>query len=505
MKKIIYIPVDERPCTYKFPGLLSKSTDYQLISPPLSLLGLRKKPGNVEGIWEWLETELSQAEGLIVSLDMLLYGGLVPSRTHDLSEAVLNRRLAQLIAIKDKYPALKIYGFQLIMRSPANSSGLEEPTYYGECGKEIFTLGTLIDKEQRGQLTEQESCEKGQLEEIIPPADLQDYRQRRQRNLACNLAVVDLIKKDFFDYFIFPQDDTAPFGFSYMDQRVVKEQLGKLPSQKKVTMYPGADEIGCTLLARYCQTGQKRQLRVYPRFSSPKGGEIIPTYEDRSFLSTIKSTILATGGLVVDSASEADIVLLTSTPGAEVTEAALQQPVSDDVESNKQELCAYGEELIARGVSVVISDSYYANGGDLELFKWLKDYDLLFSVAGYAGWNTHSNTLGTALSQGIIAHLYGQDQSHREFLYLRYIEDLGYCGQVRQKVKREQVTPKKLNPAKLAEAEPEISGHIKEELSQFIAKHFEADQVTITKCRLPWTRMFEVDLELQVKEFENET
>ena len=72
---------------------------------------------------------------------MLLYGGIVPSRLHHLSEETLTRRLNVLEEIRKSNPALKIYAFSLIMRCPSYSSADEEPDYYETCGREIFLYG----------------------------------------------------------------------------------------------------------------------------------------------------------------------------------------------------------------------------------------------------------------------------------------------------------------------------------------------------------------------------
>lgn len=38
-KKLIVVPLDERPCNYEFPYLLAKETEYAVERPPVKLWG----------------------------------------------------------------------------------------------------------------------------------------------------------------------------------------------------------------------------------------------------------------------------------------------------------------------------------------------------------------------------------------------------------------------------------------------------------------------------------
>lgn len=42
MQKIVYVPLDERPCNYSFPNLLSDQTEVNLLRPSLNLMGDKK-------------------------------------------------------------------------------------------------------------------------------------------------------------------------------------------------------------------------------------------------------------------------------------------------------------------------------------------------------------------------------------------------------------------------------------------------------------------------------
>ena len=118
MYKIAFLPLDERPCNYKFPSALFESADMHISKP--EILGEKKTPAEYKDIENFLRREVNGADGLVVSLEMLLYGGLIPSRLHMLSEETLLQRLELLRELKREYPNLKIFGFNCIMRCPTH-------------------------------------------------------------------------------------------------------------------------------------------------------------------------------------------------------------------------------------------------------------------------------------------------------------------------------------------------------------------------------------------------
>ena len=52
--KVLFLPLDERPCNYKFTELLAKSSDFDLVNVPLELLGNKKQSADINGIVDFL-------------------------------------------------------------------------------------------------------------------------------------------------------------------------------------------------------------------------------------------------------------------------------------------------------------------------------------------------------------------------------------------------------------------------------------------------------------------
>ena len=108
------IPLDIRPYNYQFlEDIVAMDKDVSIKMPNKELLGLRKNPADLDYLKKYI---LENA--FIISLDMLVYGGLFPSRLHNNSVEELKVRLDVLREIKNMNPDCKIYGSNLILRSP---------------------------------------------------------------------------------------------------------------------------------------------------------------------------------------------------------------------------------------------------------------------------------------------------------------------------------------------------------------------------------------------------
>ena len=120
MKNIILLPLDERPCNFDFPSKIFNGEKYTIIRP--EHLGQKKTPASYEFIRDFLLANIEKADAAVISIDTLLYGGLIPSRLHHLSEETVLERLMLLKELREKNPQVKLYAFQCIMRCPKYSS-----------------------------------------------------------------------------------------------------------------------------------------------------------------------------------------------------------------------------------------------------------------------------------------------------------------------------------------------------------------------------------------------
>ena len=183
---------------------------------------------------------------------------------------------------------------------------------------------------------------------------------------------------------------------------------------------------------------------------------------------------------------------------------AVHPSIEYDACRNLVEVIEYARYAVsALGKNVVIGDIAYANGGDPLLFDMLQQKELLYEVAGYAGWNTSSNSLGTCIPMGMIYAIYGNRPAHTEFLALRYLEDVGFCAFARQDVcKMLQESHSDMNLHTVDGPRGTARDLVFAELDRFAREQLsdERYRVRITDCYLPWSRLFEVGLHVKVEQ-----
>ena len=436
--RYLYIPLDERPCNYDFAYEIFNDSFLNIIRVPFEYMGLKKKPGNIQKINDFLLQEAKNADGIVLSIDTLLYGGIVPSRLHFFDYETVVQRLNILRQIKKENPNFKIYAFNLVMRCPRYNDDDEEPDYYLHHGLDLFNRKYIQHRIELNLATQEEI---NQLSTIsIPQEYIDDYENRRQINCKINLACVDLVYENIIDFLIIPQDDSAPYGYTALDQLQIKNKVRAYQLQDKILTYPGADEVGNTLFARVFNTLHQKKPVVYLYYPSPLCKTIIPCAEDRALDISARYQIIAAGGIVASTIQEADLVFAINAPGKEMiaTQYRKWKGTGYSTLRNLEAFVSFIENCIYQlKIPVTIGDVGYCNGSDPQLLSFIEQKKLYFQLAGYASWNIPCNSLGTALAMGMHYLMPHDSQKHEDFLIHRFVEDAGYDTFVRKIVREE--------------------------------------------------------------------
>ena len=499
MKKIMYIPLDERPCNYNFANfMLEEGKDLELVSPPLEILGHKKTPANHEELKKFMFENINDCYGLIISIDMLLYGGIVPSRLHNFNQMELTERLNLIRQLKDINPELHIFAYSLIMRCPQYSSSDEEPDYYEHCGYNIFKYGEIKHKISLGVATEEEK-ESLDFHYSKCKGYFEEYVARREINSDMNIEAVKLLNEKIVEFLVFPQDDSSLYGLISLDQKKISKEIVKMGLENEILIYPGADEVGMVLVSRMINKLNNKSPKIYVEYATPKGHLFVPMFEDREIYKTIEKQIKSSGSTLCESIEEADGVFMFNTPTLGLEDANITEDHCDVLISEERNINGFVdriEKYVNKGLKVSIADVAKINRGDVELVKELANRKIIFNLAGYSGWNTSSNTLGTALAHLIINIHYGYTKALRKHIALRVYEDIGYDYHARK-----YITENVLEGMGLGYFDSgEIKGRVSELVRNEILNHIKEvapivyEEYDIEDCYMPWKRMFEVAL-----------
>ncbi len=490
--KIIYVPLDNRPVNLEYTVDTAKAAGYPLTVPPKEYLSNHRSVGNNEKLWQWFEKEAPHAEAAVIATDSLNYGGLVASRKHHHLEKYLRSKIMRLDQVQKNNPGLKIYAFSTIMRTPRQSVATVEPAYYETYGPKIFRLSQLADKEDQEGLTADEMMEKNRLILSIPTEDLKDWKNRRFVNMQANKRLIRLCQHDSFHFLALGKDDDAPLSQTHMEARQL-EALGRGMSKKQFQIIPGVDQLGLTLVTRAINEIRGDKPEIYPVFAPGVGGSTIPLYTDETAEQSVRNQIIAIGGKIAPTPEKADLILAVNTPDDGVcrdSTANENAPYSN--RANKQ----FAKTIAAyeKAKPVALADIAYANGADNGFIQALTKQKALLGLTAYSGWNTSDNSIGFALSQGILAkHMSEKDRAR--LLKVRLLDDWIYQSNVRYRVSLEMDQYNVKLKYDLGRHYNRILGRTNRLFKEYVSDEPDVRGTHYT-IEFPWNRMFEVDVQV---------
>ena len=172
--RILFLPIDNRPVCYQLPKMIAEiHNGIQLVIPPKEYLGDLTKSADKEKLLNWFSENLTNdTNAVIISLDTIAYGGLIPSRRSTDSYDTIKKGLDKLKSILENSNA-KVYAFSSIMRISNNNINIEEKEYWNLYGEKIFKYSFEKDKF-------------GTSKTDVPQDVLNDYLGTRDRNFKIN-------------------------------------------------------------------------------------------------------------------------------------------------------------------------------------------------------------------------------------------------------------------------------------------------------------------------------
>lgn len=394
---ILFVPLDDRPTSLHAPVALGAIAGVSVDAPPRAQLGRFTTPADADGVADWLRREAAAqpSNPVVVSIDLLAYGGLVASRraTSATAEAAI-ARLGALRTVRQAGPRRPVYAFATLMRLAPTADGTDEPYREG-----IARWAELSADTATAATTELRA-----LVQRIPPDVLARYRAARARNLRVLEATLAMVADGVIDQLVLAQDDARARGVHLGERDTVRAWIAARGLGARVTIQPGADEVGMLLVARAVRDARGHGPAVRVAYAAPMDSARVMPFEDRALDATVRAALATAGARWVPTReatangtedvrrdATADLQLVVHTArGRPAVSAAAARLVR---EATRPVLLADIDPTGAiQGADTLLTDQLIADG----------TFDRLL---GYGAWNTAGNAIGTAVAFGVLRWL----------------------------------------------------------------------------------------------------
>ncbi|WP_448374895.1 DUF4127 family protein [Fervidobacterium sp.] len=492
--RILFIPLDERFCTKDYFLNLASSCGLDVRLP--KHLGLKKIPADVDYLRNWLINNAVDCDIAIISLDMLLHGGLVPSRMDYWLEDTLIERLNILSEIKKLNKNLKIYASKSITRIPTYNSSEEEPDYWAYFGKALYEYSLSVAS---GNDVKPEG---------LPDWVINDFLWRRKRNLRLTQEAISLVENGIIDFMSVMLDDNSEGSLVYKEARDIQNIVQEKGISERVLIRNGADEALLSLLSKalcdYFKVSPK--FKIFFRFQDY--AHLIPPYESKPLRISVEDHIFGVGGTISNSDFECDIILY-------VNNFKEQDPREAVFQTNKEDDGSLERFNNSTDLSIAFStnspkivgyaDVRYANGSDNELVRVLLNNDIDWKKTCYYGWNTAGNTIGSTCAHSVLLYLCNlgllklNEENLKKYQAILILEHWGYQANIRQALRKELALrePEWNNCLSMIKNEQWAKEFVEKEFQEYLSivnKTFQSNwKITVF---FPWHRTFEIGIEL---------
>lgn len=505
--RVLLIPVDDRPATTQYAQLIGDLAGIEVVTPPQNLLGEFTQPGSPKGILNWMESQdLTQYDAVILSADMIAYGGLIASRVDRSSYNLAAQRLHRLWKVRKQAHDVPFYVFSAHMRlaptALASNAEWRDQLYY------------LVVARERAKIEPTEANKQAirAYAKAVPDEELARYDRTRDRNSQIQLDLIRMVRHGAFNHLTIGQDDSFPIGPHQNEAAAMLALSKELGVTQQVEFCAGIDQIASILVSRVVMDSLAWSPTIDIIYSEPAGSDKIAVYEsmplDENLLGQIKTSGAKVGKV------QTDYTLFVNTPEPAIREFNL-----------------FVENLVEKaesGQPIAVADANLGWSGtaDQQLLNALMEDRRINHLLSYAGWNTAGNTIGTTIPAAnvyIAAKRFSKDLLHtetaaRRFMLHRLVNDYFYHRYVRPDAYRfiDKLQPNERYEI-TSENYPLVNHQVQRELTEYLKRLFVenvqgrpfyvngeaylATEIQDIKIELPWPRAFEVyvDFELVVE------
>ena len=382
-KRVLLVPLDSRPPCGQLVADNGRTAGVEIILPKSETMDFYTLPGDTSKMRKWLYDEIKNCDEAIISIDQLLYGGLIASRNKPIKDEDITALAEYLKKLHEDNPNKKIHAFSILPR-------MNPPDFVEKYQdrKKLMEWSRLVHKYDDKPLSE--TAEKIQiLEREIPSEQIKAYTEIYNRNLRLNCLLAKLVADGTLEDLTFGQDDGEVYSLPNLKLKEFMHYLhkNKIPGDKLAILH-GADEVALSILTNIIS--RSNSFKVYVDYSSEKAAMKVMPYMAICNQDTAHERLNFHHDFIVSTPEEADYILFIS---------ATDEETMDRRHHNAEKLSDYQQS--GKPVALVdLSKNFIAQEALLPIL--IQESFPVNSLIAYAGWNTASNSIGTAVSQAEI-------------------------------------------------------------------------------------------------------
>ena len=391
-RSILLVPLDSRPPCREFVINGGKIIGREIATPPTEYMDYYSKAGETTEMRQWLAENAGNADAVILSVDQLLSGGLLAAREAHISHADIDVLAAYLRTLHTAHPTVPLHAFYILPRA-IPQDGIEG---WRE-RRALLAYARLLGRAGEGLSVDEDEMER--LRGEFPPDDLEKYLAHFDESTALASMLIELTEEGVLTRLILGQDD----GEEYSVGNLKKKELAALLAQKHIAqeramIVHGADEIALSMLARLSvdelRTRGGAAPRIALRYARADMADMIFPFMAVSNNVTAREKIAMLGAALAEDGTGSDLTLLISAGDSGADTLGTRAPAAAAV-----------KDMLAAGTPVALVDLSRHFHAEETLFPILVEKNVpVNALTAYAGWNTASNAVGTALAQAVLYH-----------------------------------------------------------------------------------------------------
>ena len=391
-RPILLVPLDSRPPCREFVVNGGKIIGRTIVTPPTEYMDYYSKAGETTEMRQWLAENTGTADAVILSVDQLLSGGLLAAREAHISHADIDALAAYLRTLHTAHPTVPLHAFYILPRA-IPQDGIEG---WRE-RRALLAYARLLGRAGEGLPVDENEMER--LREEFPPDDLEKYLAHFDESTALASMLIELTEEGTLTRLVLGQDDGEEFSVGNLK----KAELSALLAQKNIAperamIVHGADEIALSMLARMAvdelRTRGGAPPRISLRYARDDMADAVFPFMAVSNDVTAREKITMLGGTLAADDADSDLMLFIAAGDSDADTLGTRMPSAAAI-----------HRMLSTGKSVALVDLSRHFRAEETLLPMLTERNVpVNALTAYAGWNTASNAIGTAVAEAVLYH-----------------------------------------------------------------------------------------------------